>query len=227
MKGIIIVIEGTDCSGKETQTKLLVKKLEKENKKIVRLYFPRYDTPTGRIIAGPYLGKDGYDKGYFSETSANVDSLVSTLYFAADRKYNVNEIIDYLDKGYIIIIDRYVSSNMAHQGGKIYDKELRKKMYEKIAKLEYEILELPKPNLTFFLYMPYENALELKKNRQELPDQNERDENHLRNAEKTYLEMVDLFDFKQINCVENNKIRTIEDINDELYKKVLSYINNS
>lgn len=225
MKGKLIVIEGTDCSGKETQTKLLVEKLNKLNKKVVRLCFPRYDTPTGKIVAGPYLGKEGYDEGYFQETSAQVDPLVSTLYFAADRKYNIKEIYDYLNSGTTVILDRYVTSNMAHQGGKIFDKEERQKLYNKISQLEYEILELPKPDLTIFLYMPYENSLELKKNRPEKPDQNEKDEKHLKNAEKTYLEMKEIFNFKQINCVQNNNIRTINDINSELLEKILSFIN--
>ncbi len=226
MKGKLIIIEGTDCSGKETQAKLLFKKLTQLHYKTVELFFPRYDTATGRIIAGPYLGKEGYEEGCFKETSAKVDPLVSSLYFAADRKYNCDEIINYLDAGYIVIIDRYVSSNMAHQGGKIYDKKLRQDLYQKISKLEYEILELPQPDWTAFLYMPYENALELRKNRKELPDQNERNEKHLKNAEEAYIEMADLFNFETINCLSNKKIRSIEDINQELCEKVLKFINN-
>ena len=92
MKGKLIVIEGTDCSGKETQTKMLTKRLEKENIACVRLCFPNYDSPTGKIVGGPYLGKDYICEGWFPEGAANVDPKVSSLYYAADRKYNVKNI---------------------------------------------------------------------------------------------------------------------------------------
>lgn len=88
MKGKIIVIEGTDCSGKETQTSLLVQRLSKEGKKIERVSFPSYDTPTGKIVGGAYLGKSYIGEGYFPEGAANVDPKVASLYYAADRRYN-------------------------------------------------------------------------------------------------------------------------------------------
>ena len=118
MKGRLIVIEGTDCSGKETQTKLLVEKLEKINIKCVRLSFPMYDTPTGKIVGGPYLGKDYICDGWFDEGAVNVDPKVSALYYAADRKYNIGKIEELLNSGVNVILDRYIYSNLAHQGGK-------------------------------------------------------------------------------------------------------------
>ena len=63
--GKLIVIEGTDCSGKGTQSELLFKRLESEKKKVVKLSFPMYDTPTGKIVGGPYLGKESICKGWF------------------------------------------------------------------------------------------------------------------------------------------------------------------
>ena len=93
MKGKIIVIEGTDCSGKETQSKLLKDKLEKMGKKVIRFYFPYYESPTGKIIGGPYLGKPEICDSYFPEGSSHVDSYVSCLYYAADRKYNMDNVI--------------------------------------------------------------------------------------------------------------------------------------
>ena len=85
MKGKLIVIEGTDCSGKETQTNLLMKKLESDNISIVKFDFPNYDSPTGRIIGGPYLGKEYICPSWFTEGAVNVDPKVASLYFAADR----------------------------------------------------------------------------------------------------------------------------------------------
>ena len=86
MKGKIIVIEGTDCSGKETQTSLLVQNLKKQGRKIERLSFPDYDSPTGKIVGGPYLGRTGMGESFFKEGAAAVDPKVAALYYAADRR---------------------------------------------------------------------------------------------------------------------------------------------
>ena len=99
MRGKIIVVEGTDCSGKETQTSLLVQGLRREGRKIERLSFPDYDTPTGRIVGGPYLGKEHIGEGFFPEGAANVDPKVAALYYAADRRYNRDKILKLLDDG--------------------------------------------------------------------------------------------------------------------------------
>lgn len=210
-----IVIEGTDCSGKETQSKLLVESLKNQNKKAVYLTFPNYNSPTGKIIGGPYLGKEEICKSYFKEGASHVDAKVASLYFAADRYYNLQQIIDYLNKDYIVIMDRYVSSNMAHQGGKIKDKEKRYEMYQWLEKLEYELLGLIKPDITIFLHMPSEYTKDLKKNRISL-DEHEKDEEHLKQAELAYLELKDKYNFITIDCVENNKIKTIEEIHNEI-----------
>lgn len=221
MKGKIIVIEGTDCSGKETQTSLLVQRLAKEGRKIERLSFPSYDTPTGRIVGGAYLGKKYIGEGYFPEGAANVDPKVASLYYAADRRYSRDKIIDLVNKGYTVVIDRYVESNMGHQGGKIFDKEERLKLYEDLANLEYGFLELPKPDLTIFLYMPYKKVVELKKGRAETSDQHESSPLHIKNAEAAYLELAELHNYKKVTCVlKGNKLRDIMDIHEEIYNIV-------
>ena len=80
MKGKLIVIEGTDCSGKQTQTELLEARLKSLNYQCIRIDFPRYDTPTGKIVGGPYLGKEEICTSYFEDGSANVDPYISCLY---------------------------------------------------------------------------------------------------------------------------------------------------
>lgn len=212
---MLIAIEGTDCSGKETQSNLLFNKLSKEFD-IIKATFPNYDSPTGKIVGGAYLGKEHISKCLFSEGATNVDPKVASLYYAADRLYNINQIKEALNNNYIVLLDRYVESNMAHQGGKIFDSNERNEMYEWLEKLEYDLLQLPRPDLTIFLYMPYEYALELKKNRTEL-DQHELSKEHLINAEKAYLELAKKYNFKLINCVRDGKIRTKEDIHEEVY----------
>lgn len=216
----LIVIEGTDCSGKETQSRLLVEKLNNKGIKSVYITYPNYDSPTGKIVGGPYLGKEEICKSFFTDGAVNVEPKIASLYYAADRYYNKNIVKNYLNNDYIVIMDRYVSSNMAHQGGKIKDKEKRKEIYDFIDKLEYSLLQLPKPDITIFLHMPYEYALELKKNRTSL-DEHEKSKEHLQNAEKAYLELKDLYNFTYINCINNNKVKSIDEINNEILKIIL------
>lgn len=223
-KGKLIVIEGTDCSGKETQVKKVVERFKEKGINIYNYSFPMYDTPTGRIIGGPYLGKSYICEGWFKEGAPNVDALAASAYYAADRRYNIGIINDHLEKGDIVILDRYVESNMAHQGGKLKTREEREKMYQKLDQLEFEIMELPRPDAVIFLYMPFEYAAILKKNREETPDQHEANKAHLEQAEKAYLELTEKYGYIKITCVKDDCIRTIDDINDEVVEKVKEII---
>ena len=221
--GKIIVIEGTDCSGKDTQSRLLEEELKRLNKKCIRFSFPMYNTPTGKIIGGSYLGKKEIGPSYFEESPVEVDPYVVCLYYAADRKYNMALIEKYLKDDYYVILDRYTTSNLAHQGSKIKDKDNRFNMYQWIDKLEYWLLGLPKPDKTIFLHMPYEYTLELQKNRTEI-DAVEKSEEHLKLAEEAYIELSELYNWDKIECVEDNKIRSIEDIHSDIMNLILPSI---
>ena len=225
MKGKLIVIEGTDCSGKETQTKLLVEKLEKSNIKCVRLSFPMYDTPTGKIVGGPYLGKKYICDGWFEEGAINVDPKVSSLYYAADRKYHVGKIEELISSGVNVILDRYTYSSLAHQGGKIENKKERLEMYNWVNELEFNLLGLPKADIKVFLHMPYEVSCILKKDRKESADQHEASKEHLIMAEKAYIEIANMYGFKTIECNIENVPKKIEDIHNELYEYVYELLN--
>ena len=220
MAGKIIVIEGTDCSGKETQAKLLEKKLNDLGKKSINFSFPMYDTPTGKIVGGSYLGKKEIGESLFKEGAINVDPYVGCLYYAADRKYNMKKIEEYLEKDYYVILDRYTTSNLAHQGSKISDKDERFNMYQWIDKLEYWLLKLPKPDKTIFLHVPIEYTKELRKNRKSL-DNHELSDEYLKGAEEAYLELQELYNWDKIECVKDNKLRSIDDISNEVLKIVL------
>ena len=221
MQGKIIVIEGTDCSGKETQSVLLEKKLKDMGKKCVHFAFPMYDTPTGKIIGGPYLGRPDISEGFFPEGADQVDPYIASLYYAADRKYNMSRILPYLEDGYYVILDRYTPSNLAHQGSKIPNKDERFLMYQWIDKLEYWLLKLPKPDQTIFLHMPHQYSLELRKSRKHL-DEHERSSFHLKNAEESYVELSELYNWTRIECVKDGHIRDIEDINQEILDSLIS-----
>lgn len=226
MKGKLIVIEGTDCSGKETQTNLLLKRLNEENIKVEKFSFPNYQSPTGRIIGGPYLGKSYISECWFNEGATKVDPKVAALYYAADRKYNIYKIVWLLENGVNVILDRYVYSNMAHQGGKISDKSKREEMYDWLENLEFNLLELPKADIKVFLHMPYKQAIILKQSRAEEPDEHELDVNHLKDAESSYLELANKYSFKTIECSVDDEIRSIEEIQEELYEYVKEKIHN-
>ena len=152
----IIVIEGTDGSGKETQSKKLEEYYLSQNLKVKRFSFPIYNSATGKIVGGPYLGKPEISDSYFEETSAGVDPLVSSLYFAADRRYNfLNSIESELYSNDIVILDRYITSNMGHQAGKA-------KNTKQLNKNAILIVEYAKANLENGME-PIEAALEASK----------------------------------------------------------------
>ena len=117
MRGKLIVIEGTNNSGKETQTKLLVEKLNKDVIKCEKRRFPDYSSPTGKIISEDILGK--HQKSLFDEGINKIPPKVAALYYAADRLYNIDKINELLDQGINVILDRYVESNMAYQASKL------------------------------------------------------------------------------------------------------------
>lgn len=225
MRGKLIVIEGTDCSGKETQTNLLMDYLRSQNIHVNKFSFPNYSSPTGKIVGGPYLGKSYICEGWFSEGASNLDPKVSSLYFAADRKYNIHKIQLLLENGSNVILDRYVYSNMAHQGGKITDGAERSKLYGWIDTLEFELLELPHADIKIFLHLPYKESIILRKGRAEEADQHEASEDHLMHAEKAYLEVSQKYDFHTIECGSNGNIRTIEDINNDVITYVMDELN--
>lgn len=223
MKGKLIVIEGTDCSGKETQTKKLISRLREENIFIDNFSFPNYASPTGKIIARGYLGKE--DNSYFEEGPTNVSPRVASLYYTADRIYNIPKINLLLENGRNVILDRYIYSNMAHQAGKIDNKEERYQMYKWLDKLEFELAELPKPDIAVFLHMPTEVTKVLRANREKL-DEHEKNIDYLKKSENAYLEVAEIYNMHTIECTDGNMIRSINEINDELYEYIQKELNS-
>ena len=108
---------------------------------------------------------------------------------------------------------------MAHQGGKIIDRKKRKNVYKWLEKLEFDLLKLPKPDIAIFLHMPVEQSTLLKKNRDSL-DEHEKDINHLKGAENAYKELALMYDMYVVECVIDGTIRSIKDINDDVYNYI-------
>ena len=224
----IVVIEGTDGSGKETQSKKIEEYYLSKGLKVKKYSFPQYNTPTGKIVGASYLGKRELGESVFPETSAAVDPLVSSLYYAADRRYNFLKFIEEeIYQNDIIILDRYTTSNMGHQAGKAKTKKEENQILRFIEKLEFDLCELPRPDIVVFLYMPFEATKELRNGRTS-GDGNENSEEHLRKAEQTYLDISDGYGWTHVDCLKTNEFKSIEDIKsiDEISEEIIATLNS-
>lgn len=230
-KGKIILIEGTDKSGKETQSNLLVQSLLEKGIPTQKMSFPKYDTPTGRVVGQCYLGKKGPKEGvkwkgdsaWFGDPD-KLDPYIASLYFAADRLAHSNQIREIINSGTNLVLDRYVESNMAHQGGKIRDPVLRKRLITFIGGLEYKYLKIPPPSedLTIFLYMPYQVGIKLGEKMNEKPDGHESNPEHLKHAEETYLLLAKDYSWKTIKCAPNGyPPLNVDEIHEKVFRHVM------
>ncbi len=224
-RGKLIVFEGNDASGKETHTKKVVERLNLEGIASQRETFPMYNTPSGKIVGGPVLGKQEICESYFKDP-ANEDPRGISQYYSADRRLNLPIMNEILNSGKNLILDRYVGSNMGHQGGKIFDSQERLKLFKDLDYLEYGFNELPRPDLTVFLYVPYEVGIELKSKMPGVKkDRVEENEKYLKNSEEAYLQLSDFYDWKKIDLTENREMRSIEDNHELVYNSVKKLFN--
>lgn len=224
-KGKLIILEGTDGSGKTTQLNLLINKLKKENIKFKTFDFPQYSKESSYFIKKYLNGEYG--------NWNDVGPYKTSIFYALDRFDVGNQIKNWLNDGYLIISNRYTASNLSHQGSKIKSKISRHKFFEWILNFEYNILNIPKPDLNLVLYMSAEIAQKLvdKKGSREYiggikRDIHEADLKYLKNTEKIYLELVKLYpkSFKKIDCFINNKILSPEEINQKIWNILKNFI---
>jgi len=226
-RGKLIVLEGTDCSGKGTQTQMLIDRLTREGIGSQQISFPRYETPTGEMIAR-YLGRDGREPE-FGWANA-VDPKFASYLYAVDRFCASPQMEALLTQGINLISNRYVESNMGHQGGKFQREprdHYRKKFFQWLDELEYGLFKLPRPDGIIFLYMPYKRGMELKKGRPGIPDAHENDPNHLMHAEEAYLDLAEMYRWTKIICDPNPtdpSPRNPQEIHEEVFQKVLDLV---
>lgn len=224
-KGKLIVIEGTDGSGKETQSVALRERLQRDGVACGYFSFPRYDTPTGQIIK-MYLGKSPFNQEFGHANS--VPPLIASTWYALDRQAAKGEINGLLDRGIHVVCNRYVESNLAHQGGKIRDSRQRAELISKIEKMEHDTLKVPRTDLVVFLYAPFEVTKKNRENRGGEKDGHEEDPEHMINAENTYLELADRFRWNKLKCsLDGQTMRSREDIGNEVYEIVSKLLQNS
>jgi dTMP kinase len=218
-KGRFIVIDGTDGSGKGTQTKLLVERLKKEGRDVVELDFPQYGNPSAWFVEKYLRGEYG--------TADDVGPYRGSLFFALDRFDKSFEVRRWLAEGKIIVSNRYVSANMGHQTGKIKGKAARDKYLEWLFNLEFEICGIPRPDKVVLLYMPPEVGQKLvdqKATREytkgKKRDIHEADLNHLKNAANAYAYVAKKYKWDVVKCAKGEEIFSREAIHDMLWNTI-------
>jgi dTMP kinase len=218
-QGKIIAIEGTDGTGKRTQTDLLVRRLMNEGVKTSTYSFPQY----GKKSAG--LTEEYLNNRY--GPAVDVNPYAASLFYALDRFDASVKIRSLKDQGHWIILDRYVDSNAGHQGSKINNEKEREEFLTWLYGMEYQILGVPRPDIVFVLYMPAEKAVELnakKEKRAYIEGAGNRDGHdgnidHLKSAEKTYLWLANKHHatHKIIECIEDDRLLEPQEIHERVW----------
>ena len=228
----IIVIEGTDGSGKQTQTKLLMERLKKEGYKVYTTSFPNYDSQSSALVK-MYLG------GNITSDANGVSAKAASIFYAADRYITYKQHIEKeYNEGKTMVFDRYVGSNIIHQGSKVISElsnedEKKEKLKEFIAwldNLEHNDFGIPRADVTIYLRVPVEYTIKLREGRNnkftggEKQDIHESDTNHLKNASMSGMMAADMLGWNVVECVKDDAMRTIEDIAEEVYLVVKNKI---
>lgn len=217
---MLVVIEGVDGSGKQTQSEMLAEKL-KDKFNVLRLTFPDYESDTSALVK-MYLG------GEFGEKPESVNAYASSSFYAVDRigSYLKNWKKDYED-GSFIICDRYTTSNAVHQAGKLDGKE-RDAYLDWLFDYEYNLLGLPKPDLVLFLNVPPKVTGELMKDRNNKITGESKKDIHESNADfinRSYenaLYVAKKCGWTIVDCVRDGKLRSPGDISGEIYNLVMN-----
>lgn len=219
MAGKLIVLEGTDGSGKSTQLQLLCKRLEQEGKTFQKLVFPRYKEPSSLFVR-MYLNGD------FGTHPSDVNAYAASTFYAVDRYASFQ--MDWknaYESGLLFLSDRYTTSNAIHQAAKLPKKE-REVYLRWLFDFEYEKLTLPRPDLVIFLDMPTEYSVQLLRDRERQTgtqgDIHEMDINYLSSCREAALEAAQYDGWNTISCVQNNKIREPEEIGEEIYHLIFA-----
>lgn len=220
-KGRFIVLEGTDGSGKTTQFKKLVARLRGEKFKVATFDFPQYTKESSYFVREYLNGRYG--------SLEEVGPHRASIFYALDRFDVGSQIRKWLKEGRIVVSNRYVASNMGHQGAKIKSAKARRKYFKWLDELEYGLLGIPRPDLNIVLHVPAKIAQKLvdgKSKRKYVGgkrrDLHEADLAHLARAERTYLQMVKMFpnDFKLVQCVERKGLLSVLEIQKKVWKIV-------
>ncbi|MFA6522630.1 MAG: thymidylate kinase [Patescibacteria group bacterium] len=225
-KGVFIVIDGVDGSGKATQTRLLIDALRAEGHAVETISFPQYGKKSAGMV-------EEYLSGVYG-SAEDVGPYATSIFYAIDRFDASKKIAGWIAEGNIVIADRYVGSNMGHQGAKIAEPTAREKFFAWDLHLEHEIFGIPKPDLNLILHVSPQTSLALIQNREEhegskhhlKKDVHEADPTHLTRAEEAYRAMhaYDPTLFALIECEQDGILLPPETIHHTIREKLRSLI---
>lgn len=218
--GKLIVIEGVDSSGKQTQTKNLYDELKNRGYEVITVAFPNYKSKSSELVK-MYLG------GKFGDDPNAVNPYTASAFFAVDRVASYKlEWKEKLDSDKIIIADRYTTSNMIHQASKIDDIDEKNKFLDWVYDFEYNKLGLPKPDAVIFLDMPVKFAKILMASRPNKIDNSmvldihEGNEEYLNHSYNNAVHVCQKYNWLRIKCVDGERIKSIDEIANEIIKKI-------
>ncbi len=215
--GKLIVIEGTDGSGKSTQFKLLTSRLEAENHRFQKLVFPQYAEPSSALIR-MYLG------GEFGTNPSDVNAYAASAFYAVDRYASFKKVWgQWYENGGLVVSDRYTTSNAVHQASKA-PPEHQQDFLQWLYDFEYTKLGLPKPDLILYLDVPTDFTEAMMRRREAdtntHADIHEQDLSYLATCRRTGKAAAEYYGWTVIQCVQDGKMRSIEDIHQEIYRHV-------
>ncbi len=218
MQGKFIVIDGTDGSGKWTQTKLLVDRLQKEWRKVQMADFPQYGEKSAGMVEEYLNGKFG--------SAHEVWPYRASILFACDRYAASFQIKKWLEEWCVVITNRYTTSNMGHQAWLIEDLEEREKYLERLKNLEYTIFDIPEPDHVLFLFLDPEvsrkKALATQRvNLDKSKDITENDAEYMKKWSEGFFYVAEKYDWGMIDCNNGNwDFRPLDDIHNEIWEHV-------
>lgn len=215
--GKLIVFEGTDGSGKSTQFRLLTQRLQMMNIDFRTMEFPQYAEQSSALIR-MYLG------GEFGARPADVNAYAASTFYAVDRYASYRKVWGkYYNNGGVMLSDRYTTSNAVHQASK-EPEETREDFFKWLYEFEYRHMELPKPDVVIYLDVPTELAEQMLRKREAATnthaDIHEQHMDYLRTCRNTGLEAAKFYGWTIINCARDGKMRSIEDIHNEIFALV-------
>lgn len=233
-KGKVLLIEGSDCSFKETNAAILHHNLVSLGYNVRKYHFPNYESPSASLVKM-------YLKGELGENAEDIGPYVASQFYAVDRIASyITEWKEFYLSGGIIVLDRYVESNAIHQGAKFFDKKEKDEFLDWLHNLEYNINRLPKPDITFFMDMPTKIAQVIMQSRGNKVsdgklDIHEKDKDFMKRSYENAKYISQKFNWTTISCVEDGKkfmhgidpmsiLKSREDIANEILQKTLKIL---
>lgn len=215
--GKLIVIEGTDGSGKSTQFRLLTDRLESEQVKFQKLVFPQYSEPSSALIR-MYLG------GEFGKSPSDVNAYAASAFYSVDRYASYRKVWGkWYEEGGLVVSDRYTTSNAVHQASK-EPEDKREDFLNWLYDFEYDKLGLPRPDLVIYLDVPTDFTEKMLRHRESETnthaDIHEQDMQYLTTCRRMGRAAAEHYGWTVIRCVRDGAMRSMEDIHEEIYRHV-------